>query len=387
MSNKLKICVIVINSVWYDPRVRKQIAEYIRCGHEVSVVGHKCARYDAEKVKQIPAPTNIVHVTKYEGKQRNPLKKILRERLRNKALTDAIVATKAQVIHANDYNALVPAYAAAKKLGCVLVYDSHEICVENDFSKRLPTVFVRYMRWKEKRMCRRLDQMVCVSHAAADYFVKAYGIPKPMVVTNCSLAREAVKAGEKHPNFEILNHGQFYAGRGYDIMVEASQYLKDYPEIKLAMRGFGVMEQQLRDRTEELQADNVVFYPKVLVQELIPLASRSMVGVAVTEAICLNFKLSVSNKLFEYASAGLPVIMSDIPEHRYLNEKYGFGIIIPDNSPQAFAEAAIRLYTDKEFYAKCVEGANRMTKEVNWETEFAGLIEIEKNCVKKCYRG
>ena len=379
----MKVCVVVINSVWYDPRVRKQILEYLRCGEEVYAVGHRCHRYDAEKIAQMPVPTNVVSVEKYRGHQRSPIKKLHREALRNQAIVRAIMDTKPDVIHANDYNALVPAYRAAKKLGCRLIYDSHEICVENDFSKRLPSVFIKYMRWNEKRICHRVDGMVCVSHAAADYFVKAYGIPKPMVVTNCSMAREAVTAGEKHPHFEILNHGQFYAGRGYDIMVEASQYLKDYPEIKLAMRGFGIMEQQLRDRTEELQADNVVFYPKVLVQDLIPQASRSMVGVAVTEAICLNFKLSVSNKLFEYASAGLPVIMSDIPEHRYLNEKYGFGIIIPDNSPKTFAEAAIRLYTDKEFYAKCVEGANRMTEEVNWETEFARLIEFEKSCVKK----
>ena len=61
----MRICVIVINSVWYDPRVRKQIAEYIRAGHEVRVVGHRCARYDKEKIEGIPAPTNIVYIEKY----------------------------------------------------------------------------------------------------------------------------------------------------------------------------------------------------------------------------------------------------------------------------------------------------------------------------------
>jgi glycosyltransferase involved in cell wall biosynthesis len=165
-------------------------------------------------------------------------------------------------------------------------------------------------------------------------------------------------------------------------MVEASKYLKDYPEIKLAMRGFGVMEQQLKDRKEELKADNVIFYPPVLVQELIPEASKSMVGVAVTEAICLNFKLSVSNKLFEYASAGLPVIMSDIPEHRYLNEKYNFGVIIENNSPEEFAAAAIKLYTDKEFYNRCAQNARRLSEEIYWEKSFEELIEFERSLVK-----
>lgn len=377
----MKICVVVINSVWYDPRVRKQIAEYLRLGHEVRVVGYRCNRYEEDKVAMIPAPTKIVHVDIYQGKQRSPFKKLHREHLRNVAVTEAIIETGADVIHANDYDALVPAYAAAKKLGCALIYDSHEIFMENDFARRLPAPLVKYMTWNEKRICRRVDQMVCVSHAAAKYFVKKYGIAEPMVVTNCIPLRELPRTEEKHEGFEVLNHGQFYEGRGYDLMIEAAPLLRDLPELRLALRGFGRMEEQLRKRAEELKTENVIFYPKVLVQELIPEASKSHVGVAITEPICLNFKLSVSNKLFEYAAAGLPVIMSDIPEHRYLNEKYGFGIIIPDNSPKAFAEAAIRLYTDKEFYAKCVEGAKRMTEEVNWENEFAGLVKFEESCV------
>ena len=378
----MKVCDVVLNSIWYDPRVRKQINEYLAQGVELSCVGMKCDRYDTEKVSQIPCPVTIVETpSKYQGRQRNPIRKLQREKAREQVVCDAIVAYKPDVIHANDLNALIPAYKASKILKCTLIYDSHEVYVEN-FYNGGQKLYAMMLKMQEKHICKRLDKMICVSHAAAEYFAKEYKIPMPDVITNCSLKSEQAFSKEKNEGFEVLNHGQFYAGRGYDIMVEASQYLKDYPEIKLAMRGFGVMEQQLRDRVQELQADNVVFYPKVLVQELIPFASRSKVGVAVTEGICLNFELSVSNKLFEYASAGLPVIMSDIPEHRYLNEKYEFGVIIPENTPQAFADAVIRLYTDKEFYDKCVQGANRMTEEVNWETEFARLIDFEKRCIK-----
>lgn len=377
----MKVCDVVLNSIWYDPRVRKQIVEYKTQGVEVCCVGLKCDRYDEEKVGKIPCPVTIVVTPeKYQGHQRNLLKKIARERIRNQAICDAIIAYHPDVIHANDLNALIPAYMAAKKLGCNLIYDSHEIYVENFFNGG-QKLYATYLKNKERKLCKKVDKMVCVSHAAAEYFAKEYNIPMPMVITNCSLKAEQVVSNEKNPGFEILNHGQFYAGRGYDIMVEASQYLKDYPEIKLAMRGFGVMEQQLRDRVEELKAENVIFYPKVLVEELIPCASRSMVGVAMTEAICLNFKLSVSNKLFEYASAGLPVIMSDIPEHRYLNEKYQFGIVLDDNKPETFARAVIRLYTDKEFYAQCAKNAEKMSEEVNWETEFSRLIEFERKLV------
>ena len=378
----MRVCDVVLNSIWYDPRVRKQIVEYKAKGIDVVCVGMQCARYDVEKIANIPCPVTIVSISeKYQGKQRNPLKKVMREQIRNRDVCNAIVAYKPDVIHANDLNALIPAYMASKKLGCKLIYDSHEVFVENFFNGG-HKLYALMLKRKEKNICKKVDKMICVSHAAAEYFAKEYKIPMPMVITNCSLKAEQVVSNEKNPGFEVLNHGQFYAGRGYDIMVEASQYLKDYPDIRLAMRGFGVMEQKLRDRVEELKTENVIFYPRVLVEELIPYASRSMVGVAMTEAICLNFKLSVSNKLFEYASAGLPVIMSDIPEHRYLNEKFNFGIVLEDNSPETFANAVIRLYEDKQLYVQLAENARKMSDDMNWENEFGRLIAFEKTIIK-----
>lgn len=378
----MKVCDVVLNSVWYDPRVRKQIAEYMRLGEDVSVVGMKCTRYDKEKVALVPCRTVITEIdSEFDGKQKGILRKLKRERLKTNAVRDAIIKENPDVIHANDLNALIPAYEAKKKLGCVLIYDSHEINVENYTSQGRSPV-AEYMRIKEKHIVKKVDKMVCVSNAAAEYFRDEYNIEKPMVVTNCSLKSEQFISEDKNHGFEVLNHGQFYEGRGYDIMVEAIPLLKDYPEIKLAVRGFGKLEESLRTRVDELGGENFVFYPKVLVQELIPEASKSMVGVAITEAICLNFKLSVSNKLFEYASAGLPVIMSDIPEHRYLNDKYQFGVIIPENTAEAFADAVIKLYTDNDFYNKCAANAKKLSDEINWENEFSKLMHFEKECCR-----
>lgn len=377
----MRVCIVVLNSIWYDPRVRKQIASYKENGIDLVCVGYECSRYDSDKVKDIPCPVTIVQKDpRYVGRQRSPIKKLKREISKNQRLCDAIVECKPDIIHANDLDTLNACVKAARKLKCRLVYDSHEICVENYYLKGF---YKKYMAWTEKRYIQYVDRMVCVSYAAADYFAEKYKIEKPLVVTNCALLSEKYTTEEKNDGFEILNHGQFCEGRGYDIMIEAIPHLKDYPEIKLALRGFGKIEEALKNRAKELGDENVRFYPKVLVHELIPYASRSHVGVAITEDICLNFKLSVSNKLFEYASSGIPVIMSDIPEHRYLNDKYHFGIIIPDDRPETFASAVIKMYTDKKFYDECAKGTFRMSEEVNWETEFGRLIEMEKTWLDK----
>ena len=375
----MKICDVVKNSVWYDPRVRKQIVSYLaEPSCEVNAIGVMDRRYDEEKVQEYPCNVRLARIApKYYGAQRTFLMKMIRELKVNKQIKKLIIDSNPDIIHANDLNALIPAYKAAKKLKCAIIYDSHEVFVEN--ASIVKHKFIRFI-WMayEKFLINRIDKVVCVSHAAASYLEKLYEIEKPLVVTNCSLKNEQCFAVEKNDCFEVLNHGQFYEGRGYDIMIEAIPYLQDYPDIKLALRGFGKLEEKLKNRANELDKEKVRFYPKALVQELIPLAAKSHVGIAVTEAICLNFELSVSNKLFEYASAGLPVIMSDIPEHRYLNEKYKFGIIISENTPEKLAQAIIKLYTDKEFYNQCVSNARQLSEEINWENEFERLIKFER---------
>ncbi len=377
----MKVCDVVLNSVWYDPRVRKQINEYLAHGIDVVTIGSKSKRYDKEKVSLIPCKTVITEIDeRYVGHQKGILNKFKREKLSFEVVRDAIIAEKPDVIHANDLNALIPAFAAKRKLGCRIIYDSHEVCVENFTAKKSKLAILYKMA--ERYMVKRVDLMICVSHAAAEYFAKEYKIKKPMVITNCAPKKEipVIRQHEKNEGFEVLNHGWFYRGRGYDIMAKSCGLFDDYDDIRIAIRGFGAMEQELRDTVAQLDKKNrFVFYPSVTVQELVPEAAKSYVGVAITEPICLNFKLSVSNKIFEYVAAGLPVIMSDIPEHRYLNDKYNFGIVLRENTPEAFAEAVIKLYTDREFYNVCAENAKRLAEEVNWENEFGKLIDFLKN--------
>lgn len=379
--NGMKVCDIVLNSIWFDPRVRKQIAEYQANGINVVCVGLKCPRYNSEQISLIPCKTNLVSIDSfYDGKQNSIWKKIKREKLRFFKLRDAILVEKPDIIHANDLNALIPAYSAAKKLKCCLIYDSHEINTENYFQKK-KTFLSKIMRCIEKYIVKRVDKMVCVSHSAANYFSKTYKVNKPMVVTNCVLKKELFDFSiiQKHKGFEVLNHGQFYEGRGYDIMAETLSLIADYKDIHLVVRGFGRLEKLLHEKVDShSNCDQFKFYPPVLVQNLIFEAAKSNVGIAITIPICLNFKLSVSNKIFEYAAAGLPVIMSDIPEHRYLNERYQIGVVLEENTPECLFEAIKKLYRDKLFYKKCVAGAQKMTEEINWENEFGKLIEFER---------
>lgn len=371
----MKICDVVLNSVWHDPRVTKQVGEYVKEGFEVVCVGMKCKRYDEAKIAAMPCRVIITERdARYGGKQKSILKKLLREKFRVESVVRAIVAEKPDVIHANDLDALIPSYLARKKLGCRLIYDSHEICCETRYYDKYP-LYARFMRMTERHIVKKCDLMVCVSHAAAEYFQKEFRIEKPLVITNCILRKNVLEEyPPKHEGFEVLNHGVFHDSRGLEMMRDSCSFFRGMEDIRMAARGYGGIEKSLKEQVARDRLDNFLFYPPVDPDLLIREAARSHVGVAVTLPVCLNFKLSVSNRLFEYAAAGLPVIMSDIPEHRYLNERYHFGVIIENNEREEFERAVLRLYTDPTFYAECSRNAHKLALDISWEMEFARLI-------------
>ena len=50
----------------------------------------------------------------------------------------------------------------------------------------------------------------------------------------------------------------------------------------------------------------------------------------------------------------------------------------PECGSEELEAAVVKLYTDKEFYQRCKDGALKLSAEVNWETEFGRLIEFER---------
>ena len=373
----MKVCDVVIDSIWFDPRVRKQIIEYKNNKVDVVAIGYADEKYDKEQLEKFNCKIHIIGLD--FKKSKSIVNRFINIIKRKKAFYKILVSEKPDIIHANDLNALILCYKAAKKLRCKLVYDSHEINTDN-----ISLSFFRkkWDSYQEKKLIHKIDLMICVSNAAADYFKRKYNINRPLVVTNCSQKIEINDNLIKNSDFEILNHGQYYEARGYDLMINSIPLLKEYPDIKVAFRGYGKLEKWMREKAKEYGENKAVFYPPVLVSELIPNAAKSMVGVAITEPICLNFELSVSNKIFEYCSAGLPVIMSNIPEHRYLNQKYNFGIIIEENTPECFVEAILKLFKDRNLYSILAKNSKKLSEEINWENEFLKLVNIEKNMIE-----
>lgn len=370
----MKISIVVSNSLKKDPRVIKQIKVAAAAGYEVQFVGYRDENLDWEFLKALGCRCDIVDLgDNYVGYLPSIYKKIRRRLARKRMAVRYLCEFQPDLIHANDFDMLGLSYRAAKKCKAGLIYDSHEIFAENiGIAER--GWMKRHIIRSERRLVRKVDRMISVSNAAAAYFEKCYAI-RPTVITNCPMKNTLPLLEKASDAFEVVYQGLMVRGRGYEEFVDAAKHLPD--GIRLKLRGYGSLEPKLRAQIEENHlSGKVVFAPPVEVAQLVQAASASHVGAVLTRPINLNFKLSVSNKVFEYAAAGLPVLLSDVPEHRYLNEKYDFGVILEEVTPEKIAEAVVMLCRDRETYDRLAENAKRMSEEMNWEAESKKLLEI-----------
>src|SRR5699024_864859 len=220
----------------------------------------------------------------------------------------------------------------------------------------------------------RVNSFVTVSHAAKSYYAQK-GYKKPAhVVTNAPILTKNKNFQEKNTIKEVVYQGQIVADRGYEEFVTASlDFEKNNP--LFIVRGFGPYEESIQQLIKSTNA-NVRLDGPVEVKELVNKLTESDIGVILTKPVSINFEYTVSNKIFECIHAGLPVILSPVKEHKYLNDKYNFGIVVDEVSPKSIAEAVRKLKSNPELYSELRKNAIEASKVLNWENESKKLVKL-----------
>ena len=373
----MKICMLVTNSLVKDPRVQREALFAHKAGHEVIVVGVWDQNYSEEFISNLPYKVVICPLDpRYREKLSSFVDKAKRFILPIKGMIKVCESLQPDVIHANDFDTLPAAYLAAKKIKqCHVHYDSHEIYSGNPVLVSHP-VLRRVLLACEKYIVKRIDTVSSVSNAAADKLAELFNSTRPTVVTNCSYYVKKDQLPQKSDSFDVLYQGRITPFRGYEEFVAAAEFIPK--GVNLLVRGYGETKDTLLKMEEERHLENVSFPDPVSIAELIPCAARASVGVILTKPVSDNYKYTVSNKVFECIQARIPVILSDVPEHRYLNETYHIGIIVDDVTPQKVAEAILKMYDDHVFYDECLHNVDAAADVLCWEREGEKLMDCYK---------
>ena len=242
------------------PRVQKEAQIASDNGIKVSVIGRFDDTVEQASLQSRSYDVHLVNITRSDNE--NMVQRIIERSRFGYALFRNCINLKPDLIHANDLDTLPFAYYAGKKLGCPVVYDAHEIWIDERISPRYPLVKWLLRRY-EKYLAKRVACVISVSNAAAGKLAELLTIARPVVITNCPYSLAERETITKNDGFEVLYHGIFRPGRGYEEFCMAAQELPE--DITLVLRGYGPLEAALHELVDRLKLNTRVRFDEPVV--------------------------------------------------------------------------------------------------------------------------
>ncbi|MBL6616327.1 MAG: hypothetical protein ISP45_20105 [Reyranella sp.] len=134
---------------------------------------------------------------------------------------------------------------------------------------------------------------------------------------------------------------------------------------------------QLMELARELGiADRVNLLPTASPQEMVRLAAPYDIGLSLETDVSDNRRVCLTNKIFTYLLAGVPVLLSDTPAQRALAPDLGVaGRVVSLTDPQGMQRTLDRLAGSPSERAQASAHAWRLGRErYNWDIEKASLV-------------
>jgi glycosyltransferase involved in cell wall biosynthesis len=279
---------------------------------------------------------------------------------------------KFELLVSNDLDTLLPNYLVSKLKKRPLIYDSHEYFTGVPEIQNRP--FVKWI-WKsiEKSVFPGLENVMTVSESIALQYEKEYGL-KPVIVRNISpdsyeiipFSRVEMKINENHLLL-ILQGTGINKDRGGEELIDAINITEN---VSLLIIGSGDLLQCLIEKVSNLGlTDRVKFIPKLPWNMLMRYTRSADAGLTLDKNSNMNYDFSLPNKLFDYISAGIPVIGSKIKEVAKIILEYRCGIVIPEVTPEEISKAIIKLRIDRSLLTELKLNSIIASKSLTWEKE------------------
>jgi glycosyltransferase involved in cell wall biosynthesis len=232
----------------------------------------------------------------------------------------------------------------------------------------------------------RLKYVMTVSDSIAVQYENEYGI-RSVTVRNCSIlstgingySREELNVDKEHLLL-ILQGTGINIDRGGEELIEAIRMTEN---VSLLVIGSGDLLPALKEKVSQLNiSDRVRFIPALPWEELMRYTRSADAGLSLDKDTNLNYRFSLPNKLFDYISAGIPVIAGNLPEVSKIIRDTGCGLIIPDINEDEIARVLKNLSGNRELLNELKHNAKNASEYLNWENESERVRDFYKQILK-----
>ncbi|KZZ11328.1 hypothetical protein A3750_06470, partial [Oleiphilus sp. HI0079] len=285
---------------------------------------------------------------------------------------------KSDVIHCNDLNTLpVGALIKLVRFGRVkVVYDAHEYEINQKPGQSKSSI--KLLFFIESLFIRFANRVITVSDSIANEYQRLYKIQKPELVRNCPPYTAAKSTDIFRETFSLrpdqrifLYQGGLTAGRGLSDLLTLFKSYNDDSKVLVCM-GYGALDISVKKASD--LCDTIFYHPAVKPDVLLSYTGSADFGISFIEDSCLSYRYCLPNKMFEYFMAGLPVIVSNLPEMRKFVLETEAGFVTSQNNLQGLSEAVdLAMNCD---YPKVKANALAVSTLNCWEVEELVLIKV-----------
>jgi glycosyltransferase involved in cell wall biosynthesis len=248
-----------------------------------------------------------------------------------------------------------------------------------DFLVRNPKATAAVERW----CLQHVDRTIVVVEESGERLVGDGVAPDRIhVVSNTpSVQRKAAPVTRVVRNdgiVEVVYLGILEVPRGIGELVEAVGLLRDEnAPVRLTIVGAGRDEHLFRERAAALGLgeDRVRFLGFVPYAQALEIVAGADIG-AIPHHSGDSWNYTIPNKLFDYMSAGLPVVCSDSPPAARVVREFGTGEVFTSRDPVSLAAAIRRLLPADARRAAAAAGRRAIDEKYNWEADAERLAEV-----------
>jgi glycosyltransferase involved in cell wall biosynthesis len=282
---------------------------------------------------------------------------------------------RADVYHIHDPE-LIPWGLLLRAEGARVIYDAHEHVPEDILSKHyLPAQLVKPLASVlgafELGAAKRMSGVIAATPHIADRFRAHCATVEG--IYNFPLTDELARAAP----WEARARQACYVGG-----VSLNRGIREVAQAARLCRAKVVVAGPLWDGLDSLKVEeipgwsNLCYVGQLPREKVADVMAQSRVGVVTFLAI-QSHRNALPNKLFEYMSAGIPVVASNFPLWREIVDETGSGLCVDPSDPEAIAAAIDELVENETLARQCsANGIQAVAEKFNWSTQERKLSRL-----------